>query len=181
MQVFDWAFHVGKERRLALNSGASQLDFLLNIKWNIANKLVFTKVKEKFGGNLKYCFTGGAALNKVVQEYFDDMGIPVLEGYGLTETSPMVLAERYGHTEFLQGGLQAVKDVKIYVLDPSSNDVLPDGKEGELACSGPNVMIGYLNAPDKTDECVFVNGNERIFRTGDLAKRNAGKSQILSP
>ena len=143
---------------------------LTKIRWEIAKRLMVNKIKAAFGGRLRVAVTGGSALATEVQEFFDDVGIPCIEGYGLTETSPMALAERYAPTERLQGGLQPIPRVKALIMSPgSSTDVLPDGTEGELVISGPNVMVGYYNNDEATKECIFELDGERCFRTGDLA------------
>lgn len=178
--VYDWAMSVAAQRRNSLDT-LEEMSTFLSVEWSLAQTLVLDKIKEKFGGKLRYCFTGGAPLNRVIQECFNDIGIPILEGYGLTESSPMMLGKRYGLTEFLQGGLQPVYGVEVYILDPSTREEVPDGKEGEIACSGANVMVGYLNNKEKTDETIFINKEgKRVLLTGDLGKKTLNGSVSIT-
>jgi long-chain acyl-CoA synthetase len=126
----------------------------------LADKLVFTKIRAKFGGRLKYAFSGGAALSKEVGEFIDGLGITVYEGYGLTETSPIATANRPGHHLIGSVG-KAIPGVKI-VIDKTATG---DAKQGEILVYGPNVMVGYHNR-DEENKAVFT--EDRGFRTGDL-------------
>jgi long-chain acyl-CoA synthetase len=126
----------------------------------VADKVVFSKIRDKFGGRLKYAFSGGSALSKDVAEFIDALGITVYEGYGLTETSPIATANRPGAHRIGSVG-QAIPGVKI-VIDKSKGD---DGKQGEIMVYGPNVMQGYYNRDQENKE-VFT--DDKGFRTGDL-------------
>lgn len=127
----------------------------------IANKLVFSKVRGRFGGRLKYAFSGGAALSREVAEFIDGLGITVYEGYGLTETSPIVTANRPGAHRIGSIG-RPIDDVKV-VIDKSQTS--PDAKDGEIVVYGPNVMQGYYNR-EAENKAVFT--DDGGFRTGDL-------------
>ena len=126
----------------------------------LADKLVFKKIRAKFGGRLKYAFSGGAALSREVGEFIDGLGITVYEGYGLTETSPIATSNRPGHHLIGSVG-QAIPGVKI-VIDKSTTG---DARQGEILVYGPNVMVGYHNR-DEENAAVFT--EDRGFRTGDL-------------
>jgi long-chain acyl-CoA synthetase len=126
----------------------------------IADKVVFSKIRDKFGGRLKYAFSGGSALSKDVAEFIDALGITVYEGYGLTETSPIATANRPGGHRIGSVG-QAIPGVKI-VIDKTKAE---DGKQGEIMVYGPNVMVGYYNRDQENKE-VFT--DDKGFRTGDL-------------
>jgi long-chain acyl-CoA synthetase len=125
------------------------------------DKLVFSKVRDRFGGRLKYAFSGGAALNPQVAEFIDMLGIEVYEGYGLTETSPISTCNRPGNRKIgsigrvLSGGIRV--EIDSSVVDGSSGD-------GELIVYGPNVMQGYHNLPEETAAVMTADGG---FRTGD--------------
>jgi long-chain acyl-CoA synthetase len=125
-----------------------------------ADKLVFGTVREKFGGRLKYAFSGGSALSRDVAEFIDGLGITVYEGYGLTETSPIATANRPGAHRIGSVG-QPIPDVKI-VIDKAASG---DPKHGEIVVYGPNVMQGY-HARDEENKAVFT--DDGGFRTGDL-------------
>ncbi len=125
-----------------------------------ADRLVFSKTRARFGGRLKYAFSGGSALSRDVAEFIDSLGITVYEGYGLTETSPIATANRPGAHRIGSVG-QPIPGVKI-VIDKS---VTPDPKHGEIVVYGPNVMLGYHNR-DEENKAVFT--DDGGFRTGDL-------------
>lgn len=130
------------------------------IKLAIADKLIFTKVRGRLGGNLKYAFSGGAALSKEVAEFIDGLGILVYEGYGLTETSPIATANCPSGRKIGSVG-KAIPDVKI-VIDKT---VTGDDKNGEIIVHGPNIMQGYHNRPDENEKVLMP---DRGFRTGDM-------------
>jgi long-chain acyl-CoA synthetase len=127
----------------------------------LARKIIFSKIVDKFGGRLKYAFSGGAALSREVAEFIDGLGITVYEGYGLTETSPIATANRPGAHKIGSVG-KPIEDVKI-VIDKSQVDA--GSKDGEIVIYGPNVMQGYYNRPEE-NEAVFT--EDKGFRTGDL-------------
>ena len=122
--------------------------------------MVFEKIRDKFGGRLKYAFSGGSALSKDVAEFIDGLGITVYEGYGLTETSPIATANRPGAHRIGSVG-QPIPGVKV-VLDKTKAD---DGKQGEIIVYGPNIMVGYHNRDTENKEVFTEDGG---FRTGDL-------------
>jgi long-chain acyl-CoA synthetase len=126
----------------------------------LAKKLVFGKIVAKFGGRLKYAFSGGSALSKEIAVFIDALGITVYEGYGLTETSPIATVNRPGAHRIGSVG-QALPNVKI-VIDKTKAD---DGKQGEILVYGPNVMMGYYNRDAENKEVLMDDGG---FRTGDL-------------
>ena len=126
----------------------------------LADKLVFTKIRARFGGRLKYAFSGGAALSRDVAEFIDALGITVYEGYGLTETSPIATANRPGSRKLGSVG-KAIPGVRI-VIDKTATG---EDKQGEIVVYGPNIMQGYHARPEEND-AVFT--EDRGFRTGDL-------------
>jgi long-chain acyl-CoA synthetase len=126
----------------------------------LADKVAFTKVREKFGGRLKYAFSGGSALSRDVAEFIDGLGITVYEGYGLTETSPIATANRPGAHRIGSVG-QPIPGVKIVIDKQASGDP----RQGEIVVYGPNVMMGY-HARDEENKAVFT--EDGGFRTGDL-------------
>ena len=126
----------------------------------VADKVVFGKIRLKFGGRLKYAFSGGSALSKDVAQFIDGLGITVYEGYGLTETSPIATANRPGAHRIGSVG-QPIPGVKV-VLDKTKAD---DGKQGEILVYGPNIMVGYHNRDAENKEVFTEDGG---FRTGDL-------------
>ncbi len=136
------------------------LSLLEKITLGLADRIVFSKIRAKFGGKLKYAFSGGSALSREVAEFIDSLGITVYEGYGLTETSPITTANRPGAHRIGSVG-QPIPGVKV-VIDKTKAD---DGKQGEIVIHGPNVMIGYHNRDDE-NKAVFT--DDKGFRSGDL-------------
>jgi long-chain acyl-CoA synthetase len=137
-----------------------ELSLVERLTLAVADRVVFGKVRDKFGGRLKYAFSGGSALSKDVAEFIDALGITVYEGYGLTETSPIATANRPGAHRIGSVG-QPIPGVKV-VLDKTKAD---DGKQGEIIVYGPNVMVGYHNRDQENKEVFTEDGG---FRTGDL-------------
>jgi long-chain acyl-CoA synthetase len=140
------------------------------IMLSLANKLVFSKVKARFGGRLKYAFSGGAAISRDVAEFIDGLGIMVYEGYGLTETSPIATANWPENRKIGSVG-KAIPDVRIEIDTASNGGKQPEpGRdEGEIIVHGPNVMQGYHNRKEEND-AVFT--KDRGFRTGDMGYKD---------
>lgn len=133
----------------------------LGDKINLAltDKLVFSKVRARFGGRLRYAVSGGAALAPEVAEFVDGLGISVYEGYGLTETAPVLSVNRPGYHRIGTVG-QPIPGVRI-VIDP----------DGEIIAYGDNIMKGYYKKPDETAQVMTDDGG---FRTGDMGKLEDG-------
>jgi long-chain acyl-CoA synthetase len=135
----------------------------------VVDKVVFHKVRERFGGKLKYAFSGGAALSKDVAEFIDSLGVIVYEGYGLTETSPIATANTPGGRKIGSVG-RPIPGVRVEI-DPATAEKreAENGKparyEGEIVVYGHNVMKGYLNRPDENAAVLMKDGG---FRTGDM-------------
>ena len=124
--------------------------------------VLFAAVRGKLGGRLKYAISGSATLSRDVAEFIDGLGIEVYEGYGLTETSPIVTFTRPGHRRFGSVGLP-ISGVRLE-LDTSRGDA---PGVGEIIVHGPNVMKGYYNRPDEDQRAFTADGG---FRTGDLGR-----------
>ncbi len=123
-------------------------------------RLVFAKIREKLGGRLKYAISASATLGREVAEFIDALGITVYEGYGLTETSPIVSANLPGRRRLGSVG-QALPGVRV-VIDTAVGD---DPTEGEIVVYGPNVMVGYHKRPEENAKALMHDGG---LRTGDL-------------
>ncbi len=135
----------------------------------LADRLVFSKVRARFGGKLKYAFSGGAAISKEVAEFIDSIGVTVYEGYGLTETSPITTANWPGNRKIGSVG-KAFPDIKV-MIDHEGKFTSKDGVEGEIIVFGPNVMVGYHNRKEENDAVFTKEENgQRGFRTGDMGK-----------
>ena len=133
---------------------------------SLADRLIFSTVRQRFGGRLKYAISGSAALNPDVAAFIDALGITVYEGYGLTETSPIATANYPGHRKLGSVGLP-IPDVAIQI----DRSVTGDPQHGEIIVKGPNVMQGYHNRPEETHAVLM---EDRSFRTGDMGYLDPG-------
>lgn len=164
--MFHKGLDVARQRRELAEKG--QRSAWLDWQYGIFDKLVFSKVKARFGGRLRYAFSGGAALSKEVGQFIDDIGIIVFEGYGLTETSPIATAN-YPENRRMGTIGRPIPGVQIFICDEDQN-VLPANTDGEIVVVGPNVMQGYHNLPEVTEEVIFDLKGKRAFRTGDMGR-----------
>jgi len=136
---------------------------MTNLKFAIADKIVFSKVREKLGGRLKGSMTGSAAMNPEISHFFWDIGVPLYDVYGLTETTPA--ATMNGLEAWRIGSVGKAIDKCKIVIDKSV--VEPGAKDGEIVIYGPNVMQGYHKKPEATAAAMTKDGG---FRTGDRGR-----------
>ena len=150
-KIFFWAVKVGKKfgRKKLLGQPISGM---LKFKKNIAHKLVFSKIIEKTGGRARFFVSGGAPLSKDIAELFYAVGLVILEGYGLTETSPVITCNTFENIRFGTVG-KPLPGVKVKIAE-----------DGEILTQGPNVMKGYYKMEEETKE-TFEGG---WFHTGDI-------------
>ena len=121
---------------------------------------LFSGVLAAFGGEVRTVISGGAPINPEIQEFFESIGITVLNGYGITECAPIIAVNR--SRRIVAGSVGPVLDIDTVVIDEPNED-----GEGEIIVSGPNVMLGYYNDQDATKEAITEDG---YFRTGDYGK-----------
>ncbi|MES1188574.1 MAG: long-chain fatty acid--CoA ligase [Myxococcales bacterium] len=152
-------FHAGI-RAATRRSRGTQLGFAESLTLKLADKLIFKKVRQRFGGRLRLVVSGSAALSKEVAEFIDALGIDVYEGYGLTETAPVVSVNTPEHRKIGSVG-KALPNVRL-VID---HQITGDAKNGEIVVYGDNVMRGYHNHPEE-DAKIFT--GDRGLRTGDM-------------
>lgn len=149
--LFHWAVDVGK-KYVAATYIQKQPSKLLNLKYALADRLIFSKIRAKFGGSMKLFCSGGAPLDKTINEFFWVIGIPIFEGYGLTETSPALCFNNFEHIRFGSVGVALEKtEFKIEA-------------DGEILVRGPQIMVGYYNDPAATAEVI----EDGWFKTGDI-------------
>ncbi len=154
--IFNWALRIGREashHRLA----GKKMGRGLAARFQIADRLALSKVRQKLGGQIRYCLSGGAELPLHVGDFFHALGVYVVEGYGLTETSPVIAVNGANPGELRLGT----------VGKPLRNLAIRLAEDGELEVKGPNVMKGYWNKPEHT-AAVFT--EDGFFRTGDVAE-----------
>jgi long-chain acyl-CoA synthetase len=156
--LFHWALRNGKAFVEQKYVRHEPVPFPLSVKHSIGDGLVFKKIRKLTGGNLKLFCSGAAPLDKGINEFFWAIGLPVLEGYGLTETSPVVSVNTMAQLRFGSVGT---------MLERTQARIEPDG---EISLKGPQVMLGYYKDPETTAS-ELVDG---WFRTGDVGKIEDG-------
>ena len=148
--LFFWAVALGSKYEVDKNLG-----LWYNLQLSIANKLIFSKWREALGGNIKAIVTGAAACQVRLLRVFTAAKIVIMEGYGLTETSPVISVNRFESKNRRFGTVGTViKNVEVKIAE-----------DGEICCRGSNVMMGYYKRLDLTAECI---DNEKWFHTGDI-------------
>lgn len=179
-KIFDWAVRTGYKYHMARATGKSPGPFLAAGN-AIGQKLVFSKLHEKLGGALRFGVSGGAALPKTIGEFFFAAGIPLVEGYGLTETSPVLTISpfhkpRYGAVGHVISGISVgIQDLESEtILGQLSGDDYPSSlttRDGEIVARGPNIMQGYWKNPEATAEAI---DSEGWYHTGDVGRFDDG-------
>lgn len=147
-KIYRWALSVGEAHRAEILAGKIPE----SVSWKLANKLIFSKLRDRLGGNAKLFVSGGAPLGKELAEWYANMGIRIHEGYGLTETSP-VIAINTPRAHKLGTVGRPLGNVEVKIAD-----------DGEILVRGPSVFRGYWNRPEETKNA-FVDG---WFKTGDI-------------
>ena len=167
--IFERAIEIGRQYA---NTDSPALP--LRLKYTLADRLVFSQVKEQMGGNIDFFISGGGSLSKRLSELFEGMGLPILEGYGLTETAPVVSTNPPEEPRAGMLGPPLVNvDVKLdssVITTEQAQRAAPDSRIGELLVKGPNVTEGYWEKPEATMDA-FTTDN--WFRTGDIIERTA--------
>ena len=151
-KIFEWAMSVGKQR---LREKKAQLGWGTALAFHCADRLIFARVRKAFGGRLRLAISGGAPLSREIAEFFHALGIFILEGYGLTETSTVSHANRPDRFKFGTVGLP---------LEGTSCQIAPDG---EILLRGPHICKSYYRDLLATEEAIDADG---WFHTGDLGE-----------
>ncbi|MEX2346106.1 MAG: long-chain fatty acid--CoA ligase [Balneolaceae bacterium] len=176
--IFAWALSVGKRHWQGQRG-------IISFQKKIADKLVFDKLKQRTGGRIRFFVSGGAALPPEIGTFFMSAGLNILEGYGLTETSPVMCCNRYGEEvigtvgKVINGvtvGIQRLEDNKI-IAKVSGEDYPTDitSEPGEILNRGPNTMKGYWNNDEATHEMIDKDG---WLHTGDIGRFENGRLKI---
>ena len=137
---------------------------ILDLVYRIGDKVAFSQIKEKLGTSFVTGISGGGSMSRDVEEFFSAIGIKLLDGYGLTETSPVIGLQRYPRS--IAGYMKPFEGTEVKVVDPETGRELPIGEKGELLVRGPQVMKGYYKDPERTSRAIDSDG---FFHTGDLA------------
>ena len=155
--LFDWAIGVGLQVSRVKQAG-EKVSPLLAVQYKLADQLVLNKIRQRFGGRLRFFISGSAALDREIAQWFDAVGVVVLEGYGLTETSAASSLNRPHAYRFgTVGWTLPQTEVKI-------------AEDGEILLRGPGIMNGYHDLPDATAEAIESDG---WFHTGDIGELDA--------
>jgi long-chain acyl-CoA synthetase len=161
--IFKWAMRVGvKAARLSLQG--LDMGFLLRKQYKLADKLVFGKIREKTGGRMRFAISGGAPLRADLGEFFLSVGLQIFEGYGLTETSPVLSANSPGKVRFGSVGI------------PFPGVEIKIASDGEIIARGENVMAGYFNRPEATAEML----RDGWIYTGDVGHFDADGFLVIT-
>ena len=155
--IFDWAIGVGVKVSQARQAGKKPSS-LSSLAYRVADRMVFSTIRERFGGRLRFFISGAAALDRDVAQWFDAVGIVVLEGYGLTETAAASLINRPNAYRFGTVG-RPFPDTEVKIAE-----------DGEILLRGPGVMTGYHDLPEATAEALARDG---WFHTGDIGEIDA--------
>jgi long-chain acyl-CoA synthetase len=155
-KIFFWGIKVGKGYGRRTLAGA-KVGTWLSFRRNLARKLVYSKIVEKTGGRIRFFVSGGAPLSKDIAEFFHALGIFIMEGYGLTETSPIISVNTFGALKFGTVG-KPIPGIEVKIAS-----------DGEILTRGPHVMKGYHKKPEENRE-IFEDG---WLKTGDIGMIDA--------
>jgi long-chain acyl-CoA synthetase len=156
-RIFHWALGVGKGYAGSRRSGKKPPLFL-SLQHSVAERLVYGKLKARTGGRMRFFVSGGAALAKEFGEFFEAVGLKIIEGYGLTESSPVIAVNRLDHYKWGSVG-PAIPGVEVRIA-----------RDGEILARGPNIMRGYWNNEEATAEVLDAEG---WLHTGDIGHLDA--------
>jgi long-chain acyl-CoA synthetase len=160
-KLFVMGVEAARQKRELAEQGKSS--FMVNLKFGLADALVFKKIRAKFGGKIRGAVTGSAMMNPEIAHFFSDIGIPTYDCYGLTETSPAATMNQPGMHKIGTVGA-AIPNCRIEI---DTSVVEPGAEDGEIIVYGPMVMKGYWNKPEDTAAVMTPDGG---FRTGDRGR-----------
>lgn len=160
-KLFYWAMHIGRKAR-EIGADGGGVGIILRLQLKLAEKLVFAKLKKRLGGRLHFFVSGGAPLAQDIVEFFLDAGVQILEGYGLTEYSPVIAVNRFN----------SIRPGTVGIPVPGCEVKIAD--DGEVMVKGPSVMLGYYNDEEATMNVM----RDGWLLTGDLGEMEGGFLRI---
>ncbi len=162
-KIFRWAIETGKEY-VSKKKSPGGVPVGLNLKYKLADKLVFNKIRARTGGNLRFFISGGAALSRELGQFFEAVGLLIIEGYGLTESSPVIAVNRLNDYKFGTVG-KPIPGVEVKIA-----------QDGEILAAGPNIMQGYFKKKKETEEVL----KDGWLHTGDIGVFDAEGFLIIT-
>src|SRR5258708_1427994 len=151
--IFEWALSIGRSHQAEILAGQSPA----SSTWKVANRLVFSKIREALGGKVETFISGGAPLGRELAEWYASAGIRIHEGYGLTETSPVIAVNTPLHHRIGTVG-RTLPNLEVRIAE-----------DGEILVKGPSIFKGYWNRPDETKAAL----SDGWFKTGDIGNLDA--------
>lgn len=171
VKMFEFALKVAQTYNGESSRESKGMRIFLKPLVALFDKILFSKIRENFGGNLRFFIGGGALLDKDLQKFYMAIGMPMFQGYGLSEATPVISSNGPGLFQLGSSG-KLVQPIELKICDSDGKE-LPTGEKGEIVVKGENVMAGYWKNPDSTAETV----RDGYLYTGDLGYM--GKDGLL--
>jgi len=163
-KIFDWALRVATEAE-PWRAYGKDVSAGVKVRWAIADRLVYSKIRAGIGGRMRVFYSGGAPLAKELAEFFWSVGVPIYQGYGLTESSPVISTNAPGENKVGTVG-RPIRNCEVKIA-----------ADGEILARGPNVMQGYYRKPEATREAL---GSDGWLRTGDIGLLDADGYLVIT-
>lgn len=163
-RIFDWALRVAQEA-VPWKAHGKPASAILKLKWNVADRIVYSKIREGIGGRMRVFYSGGAPLAKELAEFFWAVGVSIYQGYGLTESSPVISTNTPDSNKVGTVG-RPIRNVEVKIAE-----------DGEILSRGPNIMQGYCNKPEATRDALTDDG---WLRTGDIGHLDADGYLVIT-
>ena len=163
-KIFDWALRVAEEA-VPWRAYGKDVSTGVKVRWAIANRLVYSKIRAGIGGRMRVFYSGGAPLAVGLAEFFWSVGVPIYQGYGLTESSPVISTNTPDENKVGTVG-RPIRNCEVKIAD-----------DGEILARGPNIMQGYYRKPEATREALSPDG---WLRTGDIGHLDADGYLVIT-